>query len=152
MIASNIFKSIYVITFLLISCNSEPNQQLIEKWKGEIMETEKAFEKMANTVGLKKAFSFYAAEGAVLERNDVLIKGKSSIEKSFNNASSENKKVSLSWTPDFIDVSNSGDLAYTYGKYQFSATDSTGNTKTTEGIFHTVWKRQVDGSWKYVWD
>jgi len=116
------------------------------------METEKAFEKMANTEGLKKAFSFYAAEDAVLERNDVLIKGKLNIEKSFNKASSENKKVSLSWTPDFIDVSNSGDLAYTYGKYQYSTTDPTGNTKTTEGIFHTVWKRQIDGQWKYVWD
>jgi ketosteroid isomerase-like protein len=21
-----------------------------------------------------------------------------------------------------------------------------------QGVFHTVWKRQPDGTWKYVWD
>jgi ketosteroid isomerase-like protein len=30
--------------------------------------------------------------------------------------------------------------------------DSVGNKKDFKGIFHTVWKKQKDGSWKYVWD
>jgi ketosteroid isomerase-like protein len=49
-------------------------------------------------------------------------------------------------------VSACGDLGYTWGSYTFTATDSLGATHRSEGIFHTVWKRQPDGSWKFVWD
>jgi ketosteroid isomerase-like protein len=56
----------------------------------------------------------------------------------------------LTWSPDFIDVSASGDMAYTYGKYNYTTTDSLGNVSEIEGIFHTVWKRQADGNWKFV--
>ena len=58
----------------------------------------------------------------------------------------------LSWKPDFIDVSDSGDMAYTYGKALYTYTDSLGVTKEYPALFHTVWKRQEDGSWKFVWD
>jgi ketosteroid isomerase-like protein len=58
----------------------------------------------------------------------------------------------VKWSPDFIDVSKEGDMAYTYGKYVWQSPDSTGKMNVSNGIFHTVWKRQVDGSWKYVWD
>ena len=58
----------------------------------------------------------------------------------------------LVWKPDYVDVSESGDLAYTYGKYTFTSRDSTGRKVVSKGIFHTVWKRQEDGSWKFVWD
>ena len=51
-----------------------------------------------------------------------------------------------------MDVSESGDLAYTYGKYTFSAFDSNAKKIEAKGIFHTVWKRQEDGSWKFVYD
>lgn len=60
--------------------------------------------------------------------------------------------MSLQWDADFVDVSKSGELAYTYGKYTFTAIDSTGKTIDDKGIFHTVWKKQKDGKWKFVWD
>ena len=62
------------------------------------------------------------------------------------------ENIKLEWKPDYIDVSISGDLGYTYGKFTFSAIDTTGKLIESEGIFHTVWKKQEDGSWKYVWD
>ena len=58
----------------------------------------------------------------------------------------------LIWKPDFVDVSASGDLAYTYGAYTYSYKDSTGAIVEQGGIFHTVWKRQADGGWRFVWD
>jgi hypothetical protein len=57
----------------------------------------------------------------------------------------------LSWTPDFIGVSDCGTLGYTYGKYVFSIKDSSGNSIDQTGIFHTVWKKQ-NKEWRYVWD
>jgi len=64
----------------------------------------------------------------------------------------DSENVSLVWEPDFVDVSASGDLAYTYGKFIYTLTDSLGKDQVMEGIFHTVWKRQTDGTWKFVWD
>ena len=57
-----------------------------------------------------------------------------------------------SWKPDFVDVSSSGDLGYTYGQYTFIRLDSIGNETASQGIFHTVWKRQSDGNWRFVYD
>ena len=58
----------------------------------------------------------------------------------------------LKWKPDFVDVAASGDLGYTYGHYTYSYIDSTGKAAEDKGIFHTVWKRQPDGNWRFVWD
>jgi ketosteroid isomerase-like protein len=58
----------------------------------------------------------------------------------------------VNWTPDFIEVSADGTLGYTYGKYVWKIKQANGTIKELLGIFHTVWKRQPDGSWKYVWD
>ncbi|MBL7111012.1 MAG: DUF4440 domain-containing protein [Bacteroidales bacterium] len=60
--------------------------------------------------------------------------------------------ASLVWEPEFVDVEESGDLGYTYGSFVFTAKDSTGNDIESKGVFHTVWKRQADGEWRFVWD
>lgn len=138
-----------VFIFLVISCNQKMGN--VEKWKKEITDTELAFSAMAKTEGISKAFITYAAEDAVLLRNNKLIEGKEELKASYE-GNNTLKKVSLTWAPDFVDVSSSGDLGYTYGRYVYTATDSVGNTQTNEGIFHTVWKRQSDGTWKFVWD
>ena len=147
-------KSIITIFLLLLhlSCNYKMEELSVEQWKNEILETEKRFADMAKSSGIREAFLFYAADHAALERNNVLHIGKQSISDLFSNSSSNLSKVELSWQPDFVDVASSGDLGYTYGKYNYIVTDSAGIKTETQGIFHTVWKRQADGSWKYVWD
>jgi len=125
-------------------------QDDLTTWKNEIIETEKDFAKTVLKEGVASAFLKYAAEDAVLIRNNNLIIGKASLQDFYKNSNSE--QGSLTWKPDFVDVSNSGDLGYTYGKYQYTATDSLGNTNTSEGVFHTVWKKQSNGKWKFVWD
>ncbi len=141
--------SYFIALLLIISCSSNREQQL-EKWKQEVMETEQAFAKMAKIDGIPKAFEVFAAPDAVLMRNNELIIGKQSIVDLYNERPSSN--VKLEWKPEFIEVAASGDLAYTYGYFTYSAIDSTGKTNSSKGVFHTVWKRQEDGSWKYVWD
>jgi len=118
--------------------------------KNEIISTEKAFEKMASEKGIAEAFYFYADSTAVISRGNQLHQGKEAI-KAF---CIENipEGVTLEWTPTFVDVAMSGDLGYSYGNYTYTVTDSTGNSQSLNGIFHTVWKKQPDGSWKFVWD
>jgi len=142
----------FLISLLVLTSCKTGTERQIEQWKTEIRQTEQAFAEMAQKEGIPKAFLIYAAEDAVLLRNNQLIKGKQALKAFYSQQTTPSEKVSLTWKPDFVDVSKSGDLGYTYGTYQYTVTDSLGNTKTSEGIFHTVWKRQEDGSWRFVWD
>lgn len=134
---------------LLISCN--PKENLTEKWKKEIMDAEVAFSKLVQEEGMQKGFLTYAADDVVVKRGEELIIGIDSLKKSYTDEK-KSETINLSWKPDFVAVSSSGDLGYTYGKYRYITTDSVGDTTTQTGIFHTVWKRQEDGEWRFVWD
>jgi ketosteroid isomerase-like protein len=116
----------------------------------EIEAAELAFANRVAEKGIKTAFVEFAAEDAVLMRNDKIISGKQRIYEYYSNSALDS--VKLSWTPEKVVAAKSGDLGYTYGKYKFSAVDSSGKPLKAEGIFHTVWKKQTDGSWKFVWD
>jgi ketosteroid isomerase-like protein len=117
----------------------------------EIRKIEHQFEIDLNTKGVAYAFGFYADDSAVILRgNDSLIQGPKAIKLFYAD------KVYLTakayWSPDYIDVSGDGTFAYTYGKYKWITTDSSGSKKESFGTFHTVWKKQLQGGWKYVWD
>ncbi|WP_186525856.1 YybH family protein [Seonamhaeicola sediminis] len=137
-----------LVIFILFSCQTKDNKKKVEKWKEEIIKTETEFSNLSKEEGMNVAFLKYVADDGILLRNNRLIKGRDSIKQYMIN----NTSKGLSWKPDFVDVSLSGDLAYTYGKYNFVYKDSLGNTKIRKGIFHTVWKRQPDNNWKFVWD
>lgn len=144
-------KHLFLLVALVFSCGdnkSNGNNDDIKGWTAEIVKTETDFCNLAKSEGVNVAFLEYVADDGVLLRNDKLIKGKDSIKEFMKNSTSKG----LSWKPDFVDVSKSGDMAYTYGKYKFEYKDSVGDTKYSEGIFHTVWKRQSDNTWKFVWD
>ncbi|NNJ88843.1 MAG: nuclear transport factor 2 family protein [Eudoraea sp.] len=145
--------SIVILPLLILtSCSSGPSEATIEGWKNEIVETEQDFSDLARKDGIPKAFLTYAAEDAVLMRNNSLVIGKTAIKQQFKSQEASGNTASLSWKPDFVDVSTSGDLGFTYGKYKFVTKDSLGQPITSEGVFHTVWKRQADGNWRFVWD
>jgi ketosteroid isomerase-like protein len=115
------------------------------------VQAEKDFEKMAAEKGIAEAFYFFADSNAIIKRqHDTLIKGRENIRNYYS--ADYYKTASVSWSPDFIEVAENGDLGYTFGKYLWQSKDSTGKTNDFRGVFHTVWKRQGDGSWKYVWD
>jgi len=134
--------------FLLPSCSRKIDKEAMKK---EIFETEKAFEKMAAHKGAAKAFYFYADENAVIHReNDTLITGKENVRIYYEKKNAANAVVN--WTPDFVEVSDCCTLGYTYGKFVWKVKDANGKPTEYKGTFHTVWKKQKDKSWKFVWD
>ena len=141
---------LFLMTLLVFACKSEPSEKQLTEWKEEVRLAEKAFNDMAQEQGLVEAFAHFAADSGVIRRSRKIVKGKADIREWYEKDVRPNE--TLTWAPTFIDVSNSGDLAYTYGDFTFTYYDSLGNEKQNKGIFHTVWKRQKDGSWKYVWD
>jgi len=144
-------KSAIIALLFCYACTSPGPQGSIDDWKKEIVEAEQQFAEMAKNEGIPAAFLAFAADGAVLMRNNKVIESKEAIRSRFDNASPNNNST-LSWKPDFVDLASSGDLGYTYGEYVFTSIDSLGNKNEIKGIFHTVWRRQADGSWKFVWD
>lgn len=141
---------LFLLTIVLFisSCDRPVNKEAI---RNEIMQTEKAFEQMASGQGVAAAFHHYADDQAVIKReNDTLIIGKEQIKKYYEKR--DNKNTIVQWTPDFIEVADCGTLAYTYGKYSWKLWNKEGDTTEYKGVFHTIWKKQEDKSWKYVWD
>jgi len=146
----------FIIAFLIllfgISCNIKDQTTNVEEIKKQIISVETAFKDMARKKGIEVAFVHFAAPDAVLSRNNQLFKGKKAIRKYFEENKLTVTEVDLNWKPDFVEVSEAGDLAYTYGKYDFSYVDSSGIKFIDSGIFHTIWKKQQDGNWLYIWD
>ncbi|MFN8396383.1 MAG: hypothetical protein U0176_17290 [Bacteroidia bacterium] len=102
------FVAATAITLNLASCNCG-NCTDKEALRKQITETEKAFEKMAADSGVAEAFYYYAAENAVIKRqNDTLIHGREGIK----NFYSKPGKRAVTWNPDFVDVSDDGTMAY----------------------------------------
>ena len=142
-----------ILTLLFMVVLSAHSQQLINinHIKEEVSRAEKSFEKMAAEEGIAKAFWFYADENAVILReNDTLIKGRENIRAYYEKK--DLKNITVTWTPDFVEVSDCGTMAWTYGKYAWKIINERGEVTEFKGVFHTVWKKQKDGSWKFVGD
>ena len=143
--------SVILLCLSLYSCEIKQDSALGEKAKTGIGQAEKDFAKMAAEKGIAEAFEFYADSNATIRRGrDSLIHGKEGIRNFYS--ADYYKTAAVTWSPDFIDASPDGNMGYTYGKYNWQSKDSSGRINEAKGIFHTVWKKQKDGSWKYVWD
>lgn len=126
------------------------DQNLKAQAEAEVLEMEAAFNAKAAEEGVPAAFLSFAAEDAVLMRGNQIIEGKAAMQNYF--ASSTLQEVQLEWKPSFVRAAKSGDMAYTYGPYTFSARDTSGQSIESSGIFHTVWVKQEDGQWRFVYD
>jgi ketosteroid isomerase-like protein len=58
----------------------------------------------------------------------------------------------ISWQPQRVEVSESGDMAYLIENSQISFTDSAGKPVTLNNKGVTIWRKQSDGSWKNAVD
>lgn len=117
----------------------------------EIRLAEAEFNALVKQQGIAQGFYTFADDNATINTlKDSLIIGKDNIKNYYSQPKFAKAKVT--WATDFVAVSKDGTLGYTYGKFKWTNIDSLGKTKILTGIFHTVWKKQSDGSWKYVWD
>jgi len=147
---AKILSIIFLSCSVLCSCQTT-NVDERAKTETAVRQAEKDFETMAKEKGIAEAFWYFADSNAVIKRqNDTLIHGKEDIKNYYS--ADFYKTASVKWSPDFVESSHDGTIAYTYGKYHWQSKDSSGKLTEFKGIFHTVWKKQSDGSWKYVWD
>ncbi|HEY2025873.1 MAG TPA: DUF4440 domain-containing protein, partial [Gemmatimonadaceae bacterium] len=109
-----------------------------------------AFATMALRIGTGRAFGEYAAESAqIFSTPGELITGPRAISDAF---SGTDEKSSFAWYPVAGEVATSGDLGFTVGNAVFNGQRGDGTAVTRYSKYLTVWKKQRDGSWKYVVD
>ncbi len=113
----------------------------------EMVKTEQAFSKMADEKTIRDAFMTFIADDGLLFRPGAVNGKKWMLE---HPVPPSDKKPLLAWQPSFAGMSASGDMGFTTGPWEFKG--DTNEKPSGYGHFVTVWKKQVDGSWKFVVD
>jgi uncharacterized protein (TIGR02246 family) len=147
----NMKKNILVpLTFMIIfSCNQ---QKMDTKSEGEkVMQTSREWSQITSTSDVEKTLSYWTDDAVVMQAGQPMLKGKKEIRKMVEE-SFKTPGFKISWDPQSVEVSQSGDLAYLIEKETISMNDSSGKTITQHSKGVTVWKKQSDGSWKNAVD
>jgi ketosteroid isomerase-like protein len=100
---------------------------------------------MAQREGTGPAFIAYSADDPVMIRpGSMPLLGRSAFVESFSKVAGS----ALSWEPLRAEIAASQDLGYTFGRY----TLRDGDAIKAYGVYVSIWKKQQDGSWKFVLD
>ncbi len=117
----------------------------------ELIAADKAFSAMSTEKGMAKAFVQYASDDVVKLRDKQLpILNKEDLKKWLGDEGKED--FVLSWEPTKADIAQSGDLGYTFGNWLLKTKTSDGKDTVVYGNYVSIWKKQADGTWKYVLD
>ena len=131
---------------MTVGCGDSMN---IEKEKQLLLDTDRAFSTLSAEAGVPTAFERYMADDAVIYRDkNHPFKGREQINQLFANYPA----ATLTWEPYYAEVAAAGDLGYTLGKWIFTMDDETGEEHKSHGYYVSIWRKQTDGSWKYVFD
>jgi ketosteroid isomerase-like protein len=124
--------------------------ELMDQWRAELIQADEAFAETIGREGLSRWNSFFSQDGAVIQEGTGEIRGAEAIQASMDAAASA--ITSFSWAPERAEVAEGGDLGYTVGRYQTTTIGSDGVEMLGTGIYVSIWRRQVDGSWKVEMD
>lgn len=115
--------------------------------KMEMMNVDREFSKMSEEKGMKAAFIQYLdSNGVLLRPNRLPIAGADAIDYLLQQNDSD---YTMTWEPRDGFIAKSGDLGYTYGIYALRPSQK---DTIIYGTYVSIWKREKDGTWKYVLD
>ena len=125
------------------------NEPDLKKEKEKLLDTDRLFSQTAKDKGFAGAFALFLSEEAkVFQNNFPPIVGRDAIVKFIT----ERVTGTITWEPYFVEMSASADLGYTLEKYQSTVSSASGKKTVSYGHYVTIWKKQPDGSWKFVFD
>lgn len=121
-----------------------------ESLRRELAAMEDKFCAMAQEKGVLAAFEHFAApDVAFIDTDPRKFRGIEAVRKRMAGFPSDAK---LTWSALFTDVSDDGTLGYNYGRFDSRGPGPDGKERIRGGFFLSIWKKQPDGSWKYVMD
>lgn len=114
----------------------------------DMVTTEQAFSQMAQNQSIREAFMTYIADDGLLFRPGA-VNGKKWMTE--HPVPPSDKRPVLVWQPAYAGMAVSGDMGFTTGPWEAKA-DINDEKPQGYGHFVTVWKKQADGSWRFVVD
>jgi ketosteroid isomerase-like protein len=114
----------------------------------QMVQTEQAFSRMAAEQNTRDAFMQFIADDGLLFR-PIAVNGKQWMRE--HPVPPSDKHPLLAWQPASAGMAAAGDLGFTTGPWE-AKEDIKDEKPSGYGHFVTVWKRQSDGSWKFVVD
>jgi len=114
----------------------------------DVIAVERAFSQDSLKLGIKRSFLKYVADDGVIFRP-----GPVAAVATLNMDSDDDEGVTLEWWPVMAAIARSGDLALSVGPWVMRV-PSRGSSPQKEvyGYYATIWRKQVDGRWKFVID
>jgi len=137
--------SLGIIVLLFFgSCNQN---QPDGKETAALLQTDKDFNTYCSEHGINARFLLFA-DSAVIEAGERQLPtiGIEALKKAQKSDSGQK----LTWEPARGEVS--GNLGYTFGWWKYYAKTKSGKDTIYHGVYTNVWKKQKDGSWKYLVD
>jgi len=134
-------KKIALLIFLSLTVQAQTPLQ-------DMVKTEQAFSRMAAEKNARDAFMEFIADDGLLFR-PTAVNGKEWMRQ--HPVPPSDKHPLLAWQPGFASMAAAGDLGFTTGPWEFKG-DVKDEKPSGFGHFVTLWKKQADGSWKFVVD
>jgi ketosteroid isomerase-like protein len=112
-----------------------------EKGISSLLKSDRAFFETAKT-GAAQSWRKFLSEDARIHRSSMMpVTGKPALQDWISKQS-----AALGGEPIKADIARSGDLGYSYGKYEIKT------QKMEKGYYARVWKRDAKGDWRIVFD
>ena len=137
-----------MVVVLIAGCCQEEAMDL-NAAKESLMQADRDFSTLSIEKGMYEAFDTYMDDSATIYREGQHpFIGREAIRPLFPKEGGG----TLEWEPFKAEVAESDDLGYTLGKWTYTATGKDGSESKSYGYYVSIWKKQADGSWKYVFD
>jgi uncharacterized protein (TIGR02246 family) len=144
-----------VIALTITACTSAPPPAPPDTHDADVkaindLETE--WNQSYATKDADKISSYYADDAVLMVPGEDAMHGKDAIHAGYKQMVAD-PAMSLKFHADRVEVAKSGEMAYSAGKYELTATDSaTHKVINDHGSYVTTYRKQADGSWKAVAD
>ena len=136
---------ILFFALILLSACSQMQKDMSKQAAQEIITTDKSMSDLAVKEGFFHTLLKFADENVVKpQEREYPVIGRQNLEKYW---SGKPDTKNISWVPFKAEASKSGDMGYSLGDWKLTTQDT-----TYYGNYYTIWKRQNDGSWKFVVD
>jgi len=149
MVRSSFFTTI-ALAITVSGCGSHP-QTNVDVEKAAIHLADANWLAAAKARDLERTLPFWADDATILPPGDPAITGKAAIRQYVAGAFAT-PGFSISWNTDKIEVSSSGDLAYSTATDHITFNNSEGKMIVADNRAVAVWKKQPGGSWKCILD
>ncbi len=106
-----------------------------------LISAEYAFAAKSEEKGIRQAFIFYLSDESIVFRPEPTNGKKWYTDRT-------ETPGELNWYPVLADISESGDLGYTTGPWEYISENEKGESVSAFGHYVSVWQKQTDGQWK----